>query len=59
MEQHSFWAGLYNRFEANVNVNEKMYDILNIIKNKTTALNDYAKQLEKVNSAVHCGLTNQ
>ncbi len=42
-----FWRGLYNRFDPMVNDSENLTDTLNLIKNRTTILNEYAKLLEK------------
>lgn len=39
---------MYNRFDASVHSDEKLTDRLLMFKNHTTALNDYAKLLEKV-----------
>ena len=43
-----YWRSMYNRFDASVHSDEKLTDRLLMFKNHTTALNDYAKLLEKV-----------
>ncbi len=47
-QNFKFWRGLYNRFDACVNSDEKLTDRLLMIHNQTNSLNDYAKLLEKV-----------
>lgn len=43
-----YWWGLYNRFNKNMNTHENLCDALLMKKHHTSALNDYAKLLEKV-----------